>query len=117
MATRQLPKLDFPEAERAVVIVLYSPTTGEIVHVHSCSADEDSEMPSVAELERHARESAEIHDRGAGPSTALLHLSGRDFDLNAKLKVDPKTRKLARVTTRAPQKAAAKKTVAKKAKR
>ena len=116
MATRKVRKpITFSEAKSGVV-VLYA-ASGEILHAVTISADEESDMPSQAEAERIARECAAIAEDIT--TASVLHVSNRDFDRNAVMKVDPKTRKLVRTTVAKPpsKPAAAKRKPIKKTKR
>jgi hypothetical protein len=118
MATRirRKPTLTFEQPE-ARVVALYAPGTGEILHAVTIAVDEGSEAPSPAEAERIARECAEIDER-IQTAVLALHVASRDFDRNAALKVDPKTRKLIRAAAaRPPAAPAARKKAVKKAKR
>lgn len=94
MATRTR-KPAASQKSQSTVAVLYDPSSGEVLHGVTISAEDGASPPPAAEAERLARECAEI---GEGlKKAAVLLVAGQDFDRSAALKVDVKSRKLVRL--------------------
>lgn len=87
-----------PTTHQAVV-VLYDPSTGDIIHGHYCEADSKADLPSKEALEKSAIEYAgRHHKKGIDPTKAhVLHVDPSSFRMNRQYRVDPKLKKLIEV--------------------
>jgi hypothetical protein len=91
-----------PEGAREHTHLIYDPESGEVVHGHTTIVFPGADSPSPEEVEQRALEEAARATNRDAASLSALAVEHEDLEHGAHYRVDPKSKRLERITPQKP---------------